>query len=198
MRRVALAVLFVAAFLLGELTPAEARPSRMKVPRPAPEWIISEWINGPGTTLQALRGQVVVIDFFQLWCPGCNSFSILLMHHWEEVFADEIKAGRIKFVSIHTVFEGHDYQNPDKLKRFLKRKKINHLVGVDRHAPGQRVPRTMRLYGTMGTPEMAFIGPKGMVRFQEFGGFDVRPAEELLRQLLAEAEATARPAALAK
>ena len=59
------------------------------------------------------------------------------------------------------------------------------MVGIDRHAPGQRVPRTMRLFGTMGTPEMAFIDRDGVIRFQEFGGFDVEWAETLLRTLLA-------------
>jgi hypothetical protein len=35
--------------------------------RKAPEWIISEWINGPGVTLGELKGQVVIVEFFQLW-----------------------------------------------------------------------------------------------------------------------------------
>ncbi|MEG7521492.1 MAG: redoxin domain-containing protein [Chromatiales bacterium] len=78
--------------------------------RTAPEWDISEWINGDGTTLAALKGKVVVIDFFQLWCPGCNSFSVPLMARWEQQFADEITAGNLVMLSIHTVFEGHDYQ----------------------------------------------------------------------------------------
>lgn len=181
--RIVASVLFLCVFIAAQ--PVAARPSQMPVPRPAPEWIISEWINGEATTLKQLRGKVLVIDFFQLWCPGCNAFSIPLMKQWEHTFAKELKDGTLKFVSIHTVFEGHDYQNPQKLKSFLKRKQINHLVGVDRHAPGVRVPRTMRLYGNMGTPEMAFIDAKGVVRFQEFGGFDVERAEKLLRQLLA-------------
>ena len=159
----------------------------MPVPRPAPEWIISEWINGAGKSIGDLRGKVVIVDFFQLWCPGCNAFSIPLLKQWEHTFANAIAAGKLEIVSIHTVFEGHDYQNPDKLKNFLKRKKIHHLVGIDRHAPGARVPRTMRLFGTMGTPEMAFIDHKGVIRFQEFGGFNVERAERLLRMLLAKA-----------
>ncbi len=33
----------------------------------APDWIISEWINGPGVTLDELKGKVVIVEFFQLW-----------------------------------------------------------------------------------------------------------------------------------
>jgi len=43
--------------------------------RKAPEWDISEWINGQGVTLSELAGKVVVVEFFQLWCPGCKSYS---------------------------------------------------------------------------------------------------------------------------
>lgn len=104
--------------------PVAAKPSLMPVPRTAPEWIISEWINGKGKSLKELRGKVVIVDFFQLWCPGCNQFSIPLLNHWEKVFDKEIKDGKLEIISIHTVFEGHDYQNPKKLKSFLRRKKF--------------------------------------------------------------------------
>jgi thiol-disulfide isomerase/thioredoxin len=166
--------------------PVAAKPSLMPVPRTAPEWIISEWINGKGKPLKELRGKVVIVDFFQLWCPGCNQFSIPLLNHWEKVFDKEIKDGKLEIISIHTVFEGHDYQNPKKLKSFLRRKKIHHLVGIDRHAPGQHTPQTMRLFGTMGTPEIAFIDKKGIIRFQEFGWFDPDEAARLLRRLMDE------------
>jgi len=164
--------------------PAASQPSSMQVPRQAPEWEVSEWINGKAISLSSLKGKIVIVDFFQLWCPGCNGFSIPLLKTWEKTFQKEISEGKLVIVSIHTVFEGHGYQNNLKLKKFLKRKNIHHLVGVDRHEAGQRIPKTMRVYGTMGTPEMAFIDQKGMVRFQEFGGFDVDRAESLLRSLL--------------
>lgn len=49
---------------------------------------------------------------------------------------------------------------------------------------GQRLPQTMRLYGTMGTPEIAIIDKKGVIRFQEFGGFRPEGAQVLIRRLL--------------
>jgi hypothetical protein len=105
---------------------------------------------------------------------------------WEKDFSSEVNKGLIKFVSIHTVFEGFDYQTPAKLKQFLRRKKIHHAVGVDRAIPGDRIPRTMRLYRTSGTPEIAIIDKKGIIRFQEFGGFEFQPVERLIRRLLQE------------
>jgi len=181
-----IAVVF--AIVVG-LTSTVSRPAgadHVPVPRPAEAWDVSEWLNGPPLRVAGLRGKVVIVDFFQLWCPGCNRFSIPLLKHWEKVFADEIAVGKLAVVSIHTVFEGHDDQNPTKLRAFLKRKDIHHSVGIDRHKDGAFLPETMRIYGTRGTPEMAFIDKKGMVRFQKFGGFPVEPAEALIRKLLIE------------
>ncbi|WP_316364237.1 TlpA family protein disulfide reductase [Candidatus Thiodiazotropha sp. CDECU1] len=152
----------------------------------APEWRISEWLNGDGTTVEALRGKVVVVDFFQLWCPGCNSFSVPLMADWEKKYTDQVAAGNIVFLSIHTVFEGHDYQNPERLRDYVKKKGITHPVGIDLHLPGEEIPQTMRRYRTRGTPEMAIIDRNGIVRFQRFGGFDPEIGERLIDRLLRE------------
>ena len=171
-----------AAVFGGTAPPALAR----QVPRRAPQWDIAEWLNGDGGNVDALRGKVIVVDFFQLWCPGCIAFSIPLMNQWEKDFADEIAAGRLAFISIHTVFEGHGYQTPKRLRRFIRDKKIRHPVGIDRHRDGSHVPVTMRRYRTRGTPEMAIIDAAGMIRFQKFGFFEPEQGKALIRQLLAE------------
>lgn len=152
----------------------------------APEWVISEWINGDGVILSDLKGKVVIVEFFQLWCPGCNSFSIPLMKKWTRTFKNQLAAGDLKILSIHTVFEGHDYQTPERLRSFVKEKGIHHLVGIDRHKKGERIPETMKRYRTRGTPEMAIIDKRGYIRFQKFGGFDPSRAERFIKQLLSE------------
>lgn len=175
-------------FLIAALTVAIFASSVIAAPsaKKAPQWDISEWINSEPLNLSDLKGQVVVIDFFQLWCPGCKSFSIPLMHHWEQVFKTEAAEGRIAFVSIHTVFEGRNFQTPKRLRKFLKEKDIQHPVGIDRHIEGQRIPETMRRYKTMGTPEMAIIDKNGNLRFQRFGYFEPAFGEGLIRTLLDE------------
>ena len=177
--------LLTVLFVMASST-AETRPSRLPTPRPAPDWAVSEWINGDGGQLADLKGKVVVVEFFQLWCPGCNAFSIPLMKKWEQDFAAEIKAGKLRMISIHTVFEGFGYQTPERLKKFVRRKQIGHPVGVDRTVKGDRIPVTMRRFLTSGTPEMAVIDKRGIIRFQEFGGFDDRRAKRLIKKLLRE------------
>jgi thiol-disulfide isomerase/thioredoxin len=179
MKKVGVVILgFIIALLVHYPSTAELKK--------APEWVISEWINGDGVTLSVLKGKVVIVEFFQLWCPGCNSFSIPLMKKWTRTFENELASSDLVILSIHTVFEGHDYQNPKRLRSFVKEKGIHHLVGIDKHEKGERIPETMKRYRTRGTPEMAIIDKKGNIRFQKFGGFDPSPVESLVKQLLNE------------
>ncbi|MCP4997079.1 MAG: TlpA family protein disulfide reductase [Gammaproteobacteria bacterium] len=152
----------------------------------APPLEIAEWINGDAVTLEALQGKVVVIDFFQMWCPGCNRFSIPLVAHWEKLFADQIATGDLFILSIHTVFEGHEHQTTAKLKPYLVKKGIEHLVGVDRHLGDNDTPETMRRFRTRGTPEIAILDRQGRIRFQHFGGFDTDKGTQFLQLILAE------------
>ena len=106
------------------------------------------------------------------------------MHQWEEKYQQQIKAGKLKILSIHTVFEGHSIQTLNALKFFLKIRGVNHLVGNDRLLSGQLTPETMKRYQTRGTPEVAIIDKNGIIRMQEVGSFDVEIAEKLINKLL--------------
>ncbi|MEO1544759.1 MAG: TlpA disulfide reductase family protein [Pseudomonadota bacterium] len=155
----------------------------------APRWDVSEWINGDPGNVDTLKGRIIVIDFFQLWCPGCNSFSGPLLNQWQKTFADEIAEERMVLLKIHTVFEGHNYQTVERLKSYISEKGITLPVGVDRHRDGQRLPETMRAYRTRGTPEMAVIDQDGEIRFQQFGFFESPPVEAMMRDLLGRSRA---------
>lgn len=170
-------LLLLGVFLLSIKAEAESSESI------APEWAISEWINSEGFTLSDMRGKVVIIDFFQLWCPGCNKFSGPLMKKWKQKYGDRKD---IQFVAIHTVFEGHSQQTPKILRRYVKEKKITYPVGVDNQVSGQRLPETMIRYNTRGTPEMAIIDKNGNIRFQHFGSFNPDVVEKLIDTLLKE------------
>jgi thiol-disulfide isomerase/thioredoxin len=154
---------------------------------PAPDWEIAEWINSEPVQLSDMRGQVVVIDFFQLWCPGCKSFSIPLTLKWEKEFAEEIANDQMKIVSIHTVFEGHRHQTVDRLKKFVTETGFGHPVGHDLHDDTihDRLPITMIKYGTRGTPEIAIVDKEGRIAFQKIGFFDPEEKAALIRRLLA-------------
>ena len=156
----------------------------VRQPAPAPEWQIGEWINGDPGSLADHRGKVVLIEFFQLWCPGCRTFSIPLFNRWHEQYGNR---DDLLVVSIHTVFEGHDYQSPDRLREFVETWGIEHPVGIDTYASaGDEVPETMRRFHTGGTPFVVIVDKQGRQRFRHLGSFDDRTAEALINRLLDE------------
>jgi len=151
----------------------------------APEWQVSEWINGDPARLEDNRGKVVLIEFFQLWCPGCNRFSIPLFNRWDEKYGDR---DDVLIVSIHTVFEGHDVQNPGRLRQFVHDRGIRHPVGIDAYDPKdpKGTPITMRRFETGGTPHVAIVDKHGKLRFSHFGDFRPEVVESFIDRLLKE------------
>lgn len=160
-------------------------------PRPAPAWDIDQWLNSDPGNVDDNLGKVIIIDFFQLWCPGCNTFTGPLMQQWQDRFAEEIDTGNLLIVKIHTVFEGHNYQAVNRLKSYLIEKAITPPVAVDRHHNDHR-PETKLRYRTSGTPEVVIIDREGMIRFQKFGGFDAVATERYIDYLLGGTQSTRR------
>ena len=179
-------VLVVAALSTGLLHPARA--GFLPAPVPAPEFAVSEWINtDEPLSVKSLRGKVVLIHFFQLWCPGCNRFSKPLFRDWQERFGERED---VAILGIHTVFEGHYSQTPGRLHRYLRTNGITYPVGVDAYAnPEDDVPITMRRYRTGGTPTATILDRQGNIRFQQLGSFRPEPVEALIEALLEESPA---------
>ncbi len=94
------------------------------------------------------------------------------MKYRRQVFADDMKSGYLQMVKIHTVFDGHTYQNNDRLKACIEEQQISLPVGLDRHKDGSHLPEAILAYNTRGTSETVAIDKDGVIRFQEFGFFN--------------------------
>lgn len=153
-------------------------------PIEAPQWKVSEWINGDPGRLADHRGKIVLINFFQMWCPGSNEFSLPLFEDWAEMYSDR---DDVLVLSIHTVFEEHDAQTPEHLRRFIQEMGITHPVGIDAYDPTDPVvPITMNRYQTGGTPHIAIVDKEGKLRFSHFGRFERDPVEHFIQRILEE------------
>jgi hypothetical protein len=152
--------------------------------RPAPEWAVSEWINGDPGRLEDHLGRVVLIEFFQLWCPVSNSFAIPLFRRWDELYGDR---DDVLIVSIHSVFEGQDVQTPERLRQFVHDRGIRHPVGIDAFTRQDPLtPITMSRFGAEGTPQVVIVDKNGKVRFSHFGVFRPEVVESFIDRLLKE------------
>ncbi|ANM32417.1 hypothetical protein ABI59_21570 [Acidobacteria bacterium Mor1] len=152
---------------------------------------MSEWLNGDPGSLEDNRGRVVLIEFFQLWCPGCTRFSRPLFRRWDRLYGER---DDIRLVSIHSVFEGHGHQTVTRLRDYLADHQLTHSVGIDAYGPDDdETPLTMKRYRTRGTPQVVIVDKQGRLRWTRFGGFDPAAAERVIDQLLAEPGPEAGP-----
>lgn len=134
----------------------------------APEWAVSRWFNSPEPlSIAGLRGRVIVIEAFQMLCPGCVSHGIPQAQRVAATFGSEVTT-----IGLHTVFEHHDAMTPTSLEAFLHEYRITFPVGVDEASSSGGMPVTMRRYGLRGTPSLLLVDRAGKLRLNAFGQID--------------------------
>lgn len=145
---------------------SEGLETHMASPLPmAPELAVSQWFNtDTPISLAGLRGEVVVIEAFQMLCPGCVSHGIPQAQRIQQHYGRDLRV-----LGLHTVFEHHAAMTPTSLEAFLYEYRIQFPVGVDEHLEGDDTPVTMRRYGLQGTPSLIMIDRVGRLRAQAFG-----------------------------
>ena len=133
---------------------------------PAPELQVARWFNvETPLTLAALRGKVVVIEAFQMLCPGCVSHGLPQAQRVRRLFAE----AQVAVLGLHTVFEHHAAMTETALAAFLHEYRIAFPVAVDAPADSGPIPRTMAAYGLRGTPSLLLIDKQGQLRREFFG-----------------------------
>jgi len=152
----------------------------------APELAVSAWLNvRQPISLAALRGRVVVLEAFQMLCPGCAQTALPQLMRVHEEFASM----GVAVLGLHTVFEHHAVQGGRApLEVFLSEYRYRFPVGIDQPS-GTGLPETMAAYGLEGTPSLLLIDAAGVLRQRVFGHIaDLRLGAEIMA-LLAEARA---------
>jgi cytochrome c biogenesis protein CcmG/thiol:disulfide interchange protein DsbE len=138
--------------------------------KPASPFALTSF-DGKPVSLQALRGQVVLVNFWASWCyPACYEEAPSLERAWK-TYKDR-----------GLVMVGVNYQDKEEpAKRFLTQFGHTFLNAPD---PGSRVSVD---YGVYGVPETYFIDKKGRVRFKKVGPVSDEMLKEQIERLLAEA-----------
>lgn len=156
---------------------------RMKKPYSiAPELSVSQWFNtDEDLSLRRLRGEVVVVEAFQMLCPGCVSHGLPQAQRIQQTFGRDLTV-----LGLHTVFEHHAAMTPTSLEAFLHEYRISFPVGVDAHQSSIDTPITMQRYQLQGTPSLIVIDRAGRLRTQAFGHHDDLTLGALLGRLLDE------------
>ena len=134
----------------------------------APELQTTDWLNTDHPiTLEGLCGKIVMIEAFQMLCPGCVSHGLPQAMRVRQTFSPD----EVAVIGLHTVFEHHAAQGTrEALTAFLHEYRITLPVGIDAPSPGGGPPKTMTRYAMQGTPTMVLIDRDGRLRKQKFGG----------------------------
>lgn len=132
------------------------------------ELSVSEWANSDPIDIASLRGRVVVVETFQMLCPGCVSHGLPQAQRVQRTFAGL----DVTVLGLHTVFEHHDVTGVDALRAFIHEYRLGFPIAVDRASNDGPIPVTMARYQLQGTPSTLLIDRAGRLRLSMFGAAD--------------------------
>jgi hypothetical protein len=104
------------------------------IKKKAPNLKIGEWIQGVPTNIDRELGKVIVVEVFQVNCPGCFLYGI---PEAISVF-DNTDKSDVKVLGIATAFEDYDKNTLDNLKLLLTKGEV---IG--------ETLRALRMYGKL-------------------------------------------------
>jgi thiol-disulfide isomerase/thioredoxin len=165
-----------------EATPVTApppAPNAVKLGEMAPEWNVRAWSDGRSRNLAALRGKVVVIDFWALGCAPCRQVCLPVENRLQDKYGDEVV-----FITIHPAgTEMH------LLKELIDAQGWKLLVGLD-DGPNESGSHTLQRYGVRGFPTEVIIDRGGRVLHNSA---DRPEKDEVARRMQATAEEIGLP-----
>ncbi len=113
----------------------------------APELNIEKYLQAPEgeKSLSALKGNVVVLEFWATWCAPC----VAEIPHLNQL-SEEFREKQVQFISITD-------EDEDVIAPFLKRQEMKSWIGLDTDRSA------FEAYGVRGIPRTFLIDQKGII-----------------------------------
>ncbi len=138
----------------------------------------TQWLNSPPLTPDALKGKVVLVDFWTYSCINCLR-AIPYVRAWAEKYKDQ----GLVVIGVHApefAFE----KNVKNVRNAVADLKIDYPVAIDNDYA------IWRAFNNQYWPAHYFIDGDGRIRHHHFGEGDYDESERVIQQLLAEAGKT--------
>jgi thiol-disulfide isomerase/thioredoxin len=138
----------------------------------APTWRDVESVNGEfPPSVAAVRGRVVLLDFWATWCVPCR------------IVMPKLGALQARYGGQGLSVLGVSAEDAQEVASFAQRMPPRYAVAVDKHA------QTTRSYGVVSLPTLIVIDKRGVVRDVSVGYNPMQDTrlEATVRMLLAEA-----------
>ena len=136
-----------------------------------------QWLNSPPLSAEALKGKVVLVDFWTYSCINCLR-TLPYVKAWAEKYRDQ----GLVVIGVHApefAFE-RDVGNVTKAMKDLG---ITYPVAIDNNY------KVWRAFNNQYWPAHYFADAKGQIRYHHFGEGDYAESERVIQQLLREAGA---------
>jgi thiol-disulfide isomerase/thioredoxin len=150
---------------------------------PAPEFAVKKWMGQEPSTLEGLRGKVVLLDFWATWCGPCIS-TFPRLRNWHKKYSPQ----GLTIVGI-TSFYGRigpeKVSQADELNYLEKFKEENKLPYGFAITQGEE---TASKYGINAIPATFLLDRHGVVRYIGVGASkeEAENLEDMIKKVLAE------------
>ena len=135
----------------------------------------TQWLNSPPLTREALRGKVVLVDFWTYSCINCLR-ALPYVTAWAQKYA----AQGLVVIGVHApefAFE----RDPENVKRAMRELGVTYPVALDNDFS------IWNAFQNQYWPAHYFIDARGRIRHHHFGEGAYDKSEAVIRQLLHEA-----------
>jgi len=159
---------FVGTSMMGQKSSASSDVIPAEQRARAPDFTVLD-VQGKPFTLGALRGQVVLVDFWAIACGGCK-----LELPWYVGFDERYRSRGLSLVGLDMYGEA-----PDAVKSFAAIHQMRYPVAIGTDAIGA-------LYHLAEMPLTVLVDRKGRIAVSHAGVVDPKTFEANLKTLLAE------------
>lgn len=145
----------------------------LPTPYPAPNFTgIQTWLNSPPLTMQALRGKVILVDFWTYSCINCVR-TLPYVTAWDQRYRDK----GLVVIGVHSP-EFEFEKNVANIKAALIKNTIHYPVAVDNNLA------TWDSFNNQYWPAHYLIDKNGQVVYTHFGEGDYDVTEHNIQTLL--------------
>ena len=135
---------------------------------------IATWQNSPPLKMEALRGKVVLVDFWTYTCSNCLN-QLPHVKEWHDKFKDQ----GLVVIGVHTPEYAFEKSTPN-VQEAIRKLQITHAVAQDNDYA------TWRAYGNQFWPALYLIDKQGRIVYTHFGEGRYGETEGRIKALLAE------------
>ena len=145
-----------------------------------------QWFNSPPLTAEALKGKVVLVDFWTYSCINCLR-AIPYVRAWADKYRDQ----GLVVIGVHAPEFAFEKSLPN-VEKAVQDLKIDYPVAVDNDY------KIWRAFHNEYWPAHYFIDAQGQIRHHHFGEGDYAESERIIQKLLAEAGHASDTASIVK